>query len=136
MAHSAKALLKWEPWDPEPWDVAPAGPALLRGTGVVHHYTGDLEAVGRAETLISHLPDGSASMVAIERIDGRLGDRTGTFVLRAVGSVAGGVSELAWTVVPGSGTGELAGLHGEGGYRTDHMGRDGHADVELRYDFD
>lgn len=135
MANNAKAVLTWDPWAPVPYEFAPAGPVLMRGS-VVNHYTGELEAVGTAQVLIAGLPEGTTTMVAVERIDGRLGGRSGTFVLRTVGSITGGVAELAWTVIPGSGTGELKGLHGEGGYRTDNLGPDGHADIELTYDFD
>ena len=40
----------------------------------------------------------------------------GTFVIEANGEFDGGASEGAWQIVPGSGTGDLIGIQGEGGF--------------------
>lgn len=58
------------------------------------------------------LPSGAAAYVGIERVDASVDGRKGTFVLQhtAAGDATGG--HMAVTVVPGSGTGELAGLTG------------------------
>ena len=50
--------------------------------------------------------------MAIERVDGTLAGRKGTFVLQHSGSMAGGEQNLAISVVPDSGTGDLAGIAG------------------------
>jgi hypothetical protein len=55
---------------------------------------------------------GSAGYVAIELVVGRLDGRAGTFVLQHSGSMNRGAASLSVTVVPDSGTGELAGLTG------------------------
>jgi hypothetical protein len=57
--------------------------------------------------------EGSAGYVAIERVDGVLDGRKGIFVLQHSGSMNRGAASLSVTVVPDSGTGELAGLAGE-----------------------
>jgi hypothetical protein len=56
---------------------------------------------------------GSAGYVAIERVEGTLHGRAGSFVLQHTGTMNRGVPALAVTVVPDSGTGELAGLQGD-----------------------
>ena len=56
---------------------------------------------------------GSAGYVAIEKVDGVLNGKKGTFVLQHTGSVNKGTPSLSVTVVPDSGTGELVGLVGE-----------------------
>ena len=56
--------------------------------------------------------EGSAGYVAIEQVSGTLGGRTGTFVLQHSGTMNRGAAELIVSVVPDSGTGELAGLVG------------------------
>lgn len=132
MTMLATGVLTWDPWKPEPFDVAEAGPALMRGS-VTNHYKGQIEGVGKAETLISGLPDGTSSLVAVERVTGSLDGHGGSFVIQLTGTIKGGVASVDWTVVPDSGTGELTGLSGSGGYRTDDMGPDGHADVRLEY---
>jgi len=56
--------------------------------------------------------NGSAGYVAIERVTGTLDGKHGTFVLQHSGTMNRGASTLSVTVVPDSGTGELAGLSG------------------------
>jgi hypothetical protein len=60
--------------------------------------------------------DGSASVVGIERVVGSVAGREGSFVLQDAGSVKGSTVSGEWFVVPGSGTGKLTGLRGEGGF--------------------
>ena len=53
-----------------------------------------------------------AIYVALELIDGTLMGRAGSFLLRHIGVIQDGVGTLDCVVVPGSGTGLLAGLSG------------------------
>ena len=55
---------------------------------------------------------GSAGYVAMERFTGTLGGRAGSFFLQHSGTMTRGKAELSLTVVPDSGTGELAGIAG------------------------
>ena len=55
----------------------------------------------------------SGAYVAIERVTGSLHGRTGSFVLQHVGTMTRGVPQLSISVVPDSGTGQLAGLTGK-----------------------
>jgi hypothetical protein len=76
-------------------------------------FRGDLEAVSRGEMLaVRTETEGSAGYVAMERVSGTLDGRSGTFALQHSGTMTRGVPELLITVVPDSGTGELAGLTG------------------------
>jgi hypothetical protein len=56
--------------------------------------------------------EGSAGYVAMERFTGTLHGRRGSFVLQHSGTMQRGTQQLAITVVPDSGTGELAGVAG------------------------
>jgi hypothetical protein len=77
-------------------------------------FHGDLEATARGEMLTAGTGvQGSAGYVAIERINGKLNGRTGTFVLQHTGTMTRGEPSLSITVVPDSGTGQLAGLAGK-----------------------
>ena len=63
----------------------------------------------------------------------RHGARSGTFVLQHKGTFEDGKAKVEWFVVSGSGTGELSGLRGEGGFAA------GHAEqhlVTLDFDFE
>lgn len=55
---------------------------------------------------------GSAAYVAVERISGTLDGRAGAFCMQHSGVMDRGRASLSLTVVPDSGTGELAGLSG------------------------
>ena len=76
-------------------------------------YHGDLEGAGTGEMLTAGTAvKDSAAYVAIERFTGTLKGRSGTFALQHVGTMARGAQQLSITVVPDSGTGQLAGLSG------------------------
>jgi len=76
-------------------------------------FHGDLEGTGAGEMLTAGRVEGSGGYVAIERINGTLHGRAGSFVLQHTGTMAPGVLELSITVVPDTGTGELTGLAGK-----------------------
>ena len=77
-------------------------------------FLGDLEGTSRGRMLSAMTSvQGSAGYVALERVSGTLHGRRGTFVLQHSGTMRRGAPQLAVTVVPDSGTGELAGLAGQ-----------------------
>jgi hypothetical protein len=91
--------------------------ATLVGIEVTELFHGDIEGEGRARMLQALRPDGSATFVGHERVTAAVAGRTGTFVLQDVGTLGPtGDVEGSWFVVPGSGSGELAGLRGEGSF--------------------
>jgi hypothetical protein len=76
-------------------------------------YRGALEADARGEMLTAGTTvPGSAGYVAMERVDGTLEGRAGTFLLQHSGTMTRGAAQLSIGVVPDSGTGELLGLVG------------------------
>lgn len=77
-------------------------------------YEGDLAATAIGEMLMAGTGvPGSAGYVAIERVDGALGGRMGSFHLQHFGLMTRGDGALTIKVIPDSGTGELAGLSGD-----------------------
>lgn len=77
-------------------------------------FHGDLEAVSKGQMLASGSPTvkGSAGYVAMERVDGTLLGKRGSFVLQHSSTMNRGVPVQSITVVPDSGTDELTGLSG------------------------
>ena len=77
-------------------------------------FHGDLEATSKGEMLsaMSKTVNGSAGYVAIERVTGTLQGRSGSFVLQHHGRMTRGTADLAISVVPDSGSGQLAGITG------------------------
>jgi len=59
-------------------------------------------------------PDKTAHFVGLQRVTGSLGGRQGSFVAAADGDHDGSGSTVTFAIVAGSGSGELAGISGEG----------------------
>lgn len=77
-------------------------------------YSGDLAGVAHGEMLSAGgTVPGSAGYVAIEKFEGELDGRKGTFYLQHNGILNRGEGSLTVQVIPDSGTDELAGLTGE-----------------------
>jgi len=90
----------------------PGGNALGRYS-LDKQYHGELEATAKGEMLTVGTPvDGSAAYVAVERVEGTLGGRRGSFAMQHSATMGHGSHQMTITVVPDSGTGELVGLSG------------------------
>ncbi|MFO0811332.1 MAG: DUF3224 domain-containing protein [Gemmataceae bacterium] len=88
--------------------------STLNRMAIDKQFHGDLEATSKGEMLAAGTAiKGSAGYVAIERVSGTLNGRKGTFVLQHSGTMTRGTPHLTITVVPDSGTGQLAGLAGK-----------------------
>jgi hypothetical protein len=95
-------------------------------------YSGDLTGESRGDSLMYYGPaDAPVSYVGLERFTCTVAGRTGTFAAQSQGTFAEGVATTTWFVVPGSGTGELVGLRGEGGYAT----KGGDPAVAVTFDY-
>lgn len=98
---------------PQPPEEAAGGEAIGRLL-LDKHFHGDLEAesIGTmlgARTAVA----GSAGYVAIEKVTGSLKGRAGSFLLQHYGLMTRGALEQTVTVIPDSGTDELAGMSGK-----------------------
>lgn len=100
-------------WDEKPYSEGQDLPRLTRAA-VTRAFTGDIAGEGLVEYLMMYRSDGSATFVGLERVVGQVGGRAGSFVLQRTGVFEHGVAKESYAVVPGSGTGELRGLRGEG----------------------
>ena len=123
----ATSRFKVTGWEDTAYGEEGDGPHLSEAL-VLKEYHGDLEGTGRARLLMCRAstegPLQDAGYIASERVSGRLAGREGTFVLQHWGvAAAGSVPWTAGHVVPGSGTGELAGLSGTMEIRVDADGK-------------
>ena len=128
----ANAAITVHKYEPSAYEEPAEGPALTR-IHVEERFSGDISGAGVVEFLQSAGADGAASFVGIERVTGQLARRRGTFLLQDAGTVQDQIVSGDWFVIPGSGTGELAGLRGEGGFRA-NLGES--AQVHLDYWFE
>src|SRR2546427_10597755 len=88
-------------------------PKLTRARGN-QRFSGDIEGHGSVEWLMCYSPDGTARFVGLQRIEGSVGGRTGSFVIEAGGDHDGPRAKGTWTVIEGSATREPSGPSGEG----------------------
>ena len=113
-------------YDPAPFDEhaeVPKGFQLSR-TRIAKTFSGDLAATSVTQ-------EGSAGYVAIELIVGSLHGRQGSFLLQHSATATRGAQSGSYTIVPDSGTGQLAGLSGQGDIAID---ADGRHTLTLDYD--
>jgi hypothetical protein len=113
----AKAKITVQSSEANPYDQT-ASPALME-IHLSETFTGDLDGESPVRALQVLRDDHSASIVSVQRFRGKLGGRQGTFVLQGQEIVENGKIKATWFVVPGSGTGDLSGLRGEGGFEGD-----------------
>ena len=115
MTTTAKGTLDVTDWVEAPLAEV-EGQAKQAGANSQAAFSGDLEGNGRTDWLLTYPVDGPAYFVGTQHFEGKLGDRAGSFVLQLRGTFDATGAHVLWDVVPGSGTGELAGLSGSGGY--------------------
>ena len=119
MKQSASARFAIKSWDEKPYSEGENLPKLTRAS-VTKTYTGDIVGEGQVEYLMMYRSDGSATFVGLERVVGRIAGRSGTFVLQRTGVFEDGQAKESYSVIPGSASGELHGLLGDGISALDH----------------
>lgn len=113
MKQTARARFAITNWDEKPYSEVPNQPKLTRAT-VTKTLTGDIDGDSQIEYLMMYRGDGTAAFVGLERVTGRIAGKSGSFVLQRTGVFEDGQAKESYSVIPGSGTGELQGLRGQG----------------------
>ena len=119
MTTHAAATFEITAWDEKPYEEFDGG-RKLTSAHVKKSFQGDIEGDSSVEYLMTYGEDGSAHIVGMERIVGRVGERSGSFVLQHEGTFADGIVKITLVVVPGSGTEDLRGLSGDGAFTVGH----------------
>ena len=111
---TAKFTGKIEGWDENTITEIESGGKLTQAS-VKQSFSGDVEGDGSVEWLMCYRADDTAEFVGLQRVVGRIGDRSGSFVmLQTDGTFDGKFAKGKLTIVSGSGTDELTGLRGGG----------------------
>ncbi|MEU8323829.1 DUF3224 domain-containing protein [Nonomuraea sp. NPDC048881] len=98
-------------FDEDVYETPSEGPRMTRVT-IRKRYQGVIDGMGVAEVLTAQ-GDSGGGYVASERIEGTLDGRQGTFVIQHAGVADGDEQSSHGSIVPGSGTGGLAGIRGQ-----------------------
>jgi Protein of unknown function (DUF3224) len=112
------------PFTNDRYDEEPYGEA--EGTELSHihisrSFSGDLEGASIAELLIAK-SEGGGGYVGHDRITGMLQGKSGGFVFQHSGLMGPEGVTNTGTIVPGTGTGDLAGITGDGTMLADEQG--------------
>ncbi|MCA8949672.1 MAG: DUF3224 domain-containing protein [Planctomycetes bacterium] len=99
---------------------AAAGAPKMTRASVENVYEGDIAGRGALEYLMAYNQAGNAAFVGLERITGSVLGRAGSFVLEHRGTYGQDGVRIELVVLPGAGSGELAGLLGRGTFASGH----------------
>ena len=113
MSTIGKANFSTKAWDEKTYIEIDAGRKLAR-VNAIFTYQGDLEGESSLDYLMAYSPDGTGSFVGLERIEGRIGGRKGTFVSQHSGVFDPKSVTTRFDFLAGLGTGALEGLVGGG----------------------
>lgn len=107
-------------WDAKNYDETTENPTLTRIT-VKKSFDGEVKGESTGELLMCASNDGAAGYTIMDRFFVEIGNRTGSFV-----AIHGGMTDemkASGKIVPGSGTGELAGISGTLEFKSDDDGK-------------
>jgi hypothetical protein len=113
MSITGQASFKTSTWEETPFAEFDGGRKMTR-VHAVFAYDGDIQGEGTVDYLMAYAPDGTGNFVGLERIVGRVGDRSGSFVAQHTGTFDPQAVNTHWEFVPGLGTGALEGITGGG----------------------
>lgn len=114
MVDHLETKLEIKSWDERPYRELADGQKFSRADIALSASSDVLEAEATSSSHLYYRPDGTSEFADFLHVVGRLGDRTGSFVLRGTGTYDGTQARVDYLVVPESGTGELAGISGRG----------------------
>ncbi|NLU65924.1 DUF3224 domain-containing protein [Streptomyces sp. HNM0574] len=120
-------------WRESPAGGQGAGPRLARAS-VTNSFAGGVEAADTTcEYTIVYVTEKTGTFTGLQLFAGRLDGREGAFTVEERGGFGeDGTVHGTFTVVPGSGTGELTGLRGTGGFTARH----GEPSVPYTFDYE
>lgn len=79
-------------------------------------FSGQLEGKGQTFYLLSYITEKTGLFSGYTLFEGKIGELVGSFVLRDEGKFDATAATTKWTIIPGSGTQDLKGISGTGGF--------------------
>jgi hypothetical protein len=133
MVEVVQAIRTMKSWEETTTHQVAGGPKITRSL-VAYSHEGAIAGDSFLDYSMVYVSSTSTMFVGYEQVDGSVGGRSGTFVLCHEGKFQDGVASIEVTVVPGTGTGDLAKISGKGkivANSTDPM----KSMIELQVDF-
>ena len=114
MTTHLETRLKIESWDEKPYRELADGRKFSRASVALSVAEEGIEARATWDALLYYAADGTSSYVGLMHVEGRLGERSGSFVMEGTGAFDGKEARGESAVVPAATTGDLRGLRGTG----------------------
>ena len=105
-------------WDEKPYHEDTSGKLSL--AVVAQAFSGTVSGRGDSRWLMAYRPDGTARFVGLQRVEGEVEGRRGSFVLETIGDFDGKTASWKAAVVEGTADGELKGMRGSGRFGAEH----------------
>jgi hypothetical protein len=102
-------------WDEKPYETLKAGGKLTRAS-VTGTISGEISGEVAVEWLMAYADDEHATFVGVQLLTGEIASRAGTVAMSMTGTFEDGVARATWTVVAGTGSGDLTGITGDGDF--------------------
>jgi len=126
---TAKGTIEHNSWDEKPYHEAASLKSSEARIDIVMH--GDIEASGPCRYLMQYPTAETCHYAGYLTLTGSIAGKSGSFVIFETGLWSDGTVNSRWQIVENSGTGELAGLSGQGRYAAQH---DKTVHYELEYE--
>jgi len=127
---TARGTFEIQDWDEKTYQQLDGGGKLTEAK-VTQKFTGDIQGEGSVIWLMAYPDPKTATFVGIQRIVGSVAGKKGSFVVKTNGTFDGKTAQGDWSLIDGSGTGELEGISGAGTFGAPHGST---AEYQLDYD--
>jgi hypothetical protein len=114
MTTHLETRLKIDSWDEKPYRELDDGRKFTRANVALSVAEVGIEAHATWDALLYYAADGTSAYVGLMHVEGRLGDRTGSFVMEGAGGYDGTEARGESTIVTATASGDLRGLRGTG----------------------
>jgi len=115
MSLTAQSSFTVTSWEEKPYEGSTDELKIIQAL-VTKNYTGDIEGVGSVIYIMKHQPDGTASFIGLEQINGKLKGQAGSFAIEQTGHFNGKEAKGTCQIKANAGTGELTHLTGNGNF--------------------
>jgi hypothetical protein len=113
MTKIARGTFEVTSWDERPFAKIGEGGKLTKAS-VKAKLSGDVAGEATTEWLMCYASEKDATYIGFQKMDCTIEGTRGSFVVETNGTFDGEKARGTWSVVPNSGSGELAGISGEG----------------------
>jgi hypothetical protein len=111
----ARAIMAMGTWNEEAYQEGTDQRKMTRVTATFS-YTGAVEGTGYVDYLMVYTGENLGYYLGLERIEGAVEGKTGSFVRQHIGTFDPTSVTAQWVILQGTGTDELAGISGQGSY--------------------